>query len=94
MELEGFPAACLQHEVDHLDGTLYIDRVGRVYRGMLLKKCRKIQKRQLEAEKAAREEFERDHGEFFGDSRKAKKTHTRKRKPKPRKKRPNRSKKR
>jgi peptide deformylase len=26
MELEGFPAIALQHECDHLDGTLFIDR--------------------------------------------------------------------
>ena len=27
MELEGFPAAVVQHECDHLDGVLYVDRV-------------------------------------------------------------------
>ena len=26
-ELEGMPAVCLQHEVDHLQGTLFIDRL-------------------------------------------------------------------
>ena len=26
-ELEGMPAVCLQHEVDHLRGTLFIDRL-------------------------------------------------------------------
>jgi peptide deformylase len=26
-ELEGFPAAVVQHEVDHLDGVLYVDRM-------------------------------------------------------------------
>ncbi|MFK7889647.1 MAG: peptide deformylase [Granulosicoccus sp.] len=25
--LEGMPAVCLQHELDHLDGTLFIDRI-------------------------------------------------------------------
>jgi peptide deformylase len=27
MELEGWPARILQHEVDHLDGVLYVDRM-------------------------------------------------------------------
>ena len=27
--LDGLPAVCLQHEVDHLDGRLFIDRVSR-----------------------------------------------------------------
>jgi peptide deformylase len=27
LDLEGFPAAVVQHEVDHLDGVLYIDRI-------------------------------------------------------------------
>lgn len=26
-ELAGLPAVCLQHEIDHLDGTLFIDRL-------------------------------------------------------------------
>ena len=26
---EGFPAIVFQHEVDHLDGTLFVDRIGR-----------------------------------------------------------------
>ncbi len=27
LELQGFPATVFQHEFDHLDGTLYIDRI-------------------------------------------------------------------
>jgi peptide deformylase len=27
LELEGFPATVIQHEFDHLDGTLYVDRI-------------------------------------------------------------------
>jgi peptide deformylase len=26
-EIEGFPAAAVQHECDHLDGVLYVDRI-------------------------------------------------------------------
>ena len=32
---------CFQHEVDHLDGTLFIDRISRLKRGMYAKKRRK-----------------------------------------------------
>jgi len=34
-------AVCFQHEVDHLDGTLFIDRISRLKRGMYAKKRRK-----------------------------------------------------
>lgn len=34
---------CLQHEIDHLFGKLYIDRMSRVKRGRLLQKYKKIQ---------------------------------------------------
>lgn len=38
---EGLLAVCLQHELDHLDGILYIDRISRLKRQMLLKKLKK-----------------------------------------------------
>ncbi len=93
LELEGFPAACLQHEVDHLDGKIYLDRVGSAWRTLLMNKVRKIEKRKKEKEKAAKEEFEREHRELMGITEK-KTTHSRKRKPKKRKKRLSKSKKR
>lgn len=92
IELEGFPAACLQHEIDHLDGVLYIDKAGRVYAGMLLKKCLKAEKKLQKEKEAARLEFENEHRELMGFT-KTKTTSTRKRASKKRKKRPNRSKK-
>ena len=27
LDLHGFPATVLQHELDHLDGVLYVDRI-------------------------------------------------------------------
>ena len=33
-DLEGFPAIVIQHEADHLDGTLFIDRIGRLRRSL------------------------------------------------------------
>lgn len=39
---EGFLAIAVQHELDHLDGVLYIDRISRLKRQMLLKKLQKM----------------------------------------------------
>lgn len=41
MEAEGLLARALQHEIDHLDGVLFIDRVSPLKRRILLKKWRK-----------------------------------------------------
>jgi peptide deformylase len=38
---EGLTARALQHEIDHLNGILFIDRIGRLKRTMLLKKLKK-----------------------------------------------------
>ena len=38
---EGLLAVCLQHELDHLDGILYIDRISRLKRQMIVKKLQK-----------------------------------------------------
>lgn len=42
IEAEGMLARCLQHEIDHLDGILFIDRLSPIKRNMLLKKYRKL----------------------------------------------------
>ena len=39
---EGLLSIALQHEIDHLDGILYIDRISRLKRQMLLKKLQKL----------------------------------------------------
>jgi peptide deformylase len=38
---EGLRAVCFQHEVDHLDGVLFIDRISRLKRGLYVKKRKK-----------------------------------------------------
>ena len=38
---DDFFAIVVQHEMDHLDGILYIDRISRLKRSMLLKKLKK-----------------------------------------------------
>ena len=40
VEAEGLLARCIQHEIDHLDGVLFIDRLSPLKRTMLLKKYR------------------------------------------------------
>ncbi|MBE6453678.1 MAG: peptide deformylase [Alphaproteobacteria bacterium] len=41
---EDFLAVAVQHELDHLDGILYIDKISRLKRQMLLKKLEKFRK--------------------------------------------------
>ena len=41
---EDFLAVAAQHELDHLDGVLYIDHISRLRRHMLLKKLEKYRK--------------------------------------------------
>jgi peptide deformylase len=42
VEAEGLLSRCLQHENDHLDGVLFVDRVSPLKRRMLLKKWSKM----------------------------------------------------
>ena len=41
MEAEGVLAVCLQHEIDHIDGRLFIDRLSKLKRDMVIKKFAK-----------------------------------------------------
>ena len=43
-ELEGLLGICLQHEMDHLEGVLFIDYLSRLKRDMILKKLAKARK--------------------------------------------------
>jgi peptide deformylase len=43
IEAEGLLARALQHEIDHLQGVLFIDRVSPLKRRLLLKKWKKSQ---------------------------------------------------
>ena len=45
-EIEGLLAVCLQHEMDHLEGILFIDHLSRLKREMILKKLAKQRKEQ------------------------------------------------
>jgi peptide deformylase len=41
---DGLLARCLQHEIDHLDGVLFIDRISALKRSMILRKIAKTRR--------------------------------------------------
>jgi peptide deformylase len=47
-EAEGVLATCLQHEIDHLNGVLFIDYLSKLKRDRVLKKFQKAAKREAE----------------------------------------------
>ena len=44
LQAEGMLATCIQHEIDHLDGILFVDRISLVRRNMILRKLTKAKK--------------------------------------------------
>ena len=44
MNAEGLLATCIQHEIDHLNGVLFIDHLSRMKRSMMTKKMVKFKK--------------------------------------------------
>jgi peptide deformylase len=44
MKCEGLLATCVQHEIDHLDGILFIDHISALKRNMILRKLLKARK--------------------------------------------------
>ena len=44
MEADGLLATCLQHEIDHLDGVLFIDHISKLKRDRVTKKFAKAAK--------------------------------------------------
>jgi peptide deformylase len=44
LTVSGYKARAVQHEIDHLDGILFLDRMSAVKRGLLLAKWRKLRK--------------------------------------------------
>ncbi|MBL9010702.1 MAG: peptide deformylase [Alphaproteobacteria bacterium] len=45
MEADGMLATCLQHEMDHLEGVLFIDHLSKLKRDIILRKMTKAKKR-------------------------------------------------
>jgi len=44
IEVSGLLAMCLQHEIDHLDGILFVDHISSLKRGMILRKLAKAKR--------------------------------------------------
>ena len=49
-DLEGFPAIICQHETDHLDGILFIDRISRLKRSLFDSRVKKWKRKQKNSE--------------------------------------------
>jgi peptide deformylase len=47
LELDGLLAVCVQHEIDHLDGKLFVDRLSSLKRSRIRRKFEKAQKQAL-----------------------------------------------
>ena len=45
IDADGFLAKCIQHEIDHLNGMVYIDRLGSVKRKLVMTKINKLRKK-------------------------------------------------
>jgi peptide deformylase len=44
LEADGMLATCLQHEMDHLEGVLFIDHLSKLKRGIVLRKLQKAKR--------------------------------------------------
>jgi peptide deformylase len=47
-EAEGVMSTCLQHEIDHLNGVLFIDHISKLKRDRVIKKFQKAARREAE----------------------------------------------
>lgn len=47
LEAEGMLATCLQHEMDHLDGILFVDHISRLKRAMAMRKLAKVKRQKM-----------------------------------------------
>jgi len=47
VEAEGLLAVCVQHEIDHLDGTLFVDHLSQLKRQRIRKKAHKQQRQAM-----------------------------------------------
>ncbi|MDD3289144.1 MAG: peptide deformylase [Alphaproteobacteria bacterium] len=47
LEAENLLSQCIQHEIDHLNGVLFIDHISKLKRGMITRKMEKIQRNLL-----------------------------------------------
>ena len=50
MKADGLLATCVQHEIDHLDGVVFVDHISSLKRNMIMRKLKKQQKLKAAAE--------------------------------------------
>jgi peptide deformylase len=60
IEADGLLATCLQHEIDHINGVLFIDHISKLKRTMVMKKFKKAAKK-TEGAKPLSEDEEPSH---------------------------------
>lgn len=46
LEADGLLATCIQHEIDHLDGVIFVDHVSSLKRRMILRRLTKLKKQE------------------------------------------------
>ncbi|HEY8289921.1 MAG TPA: peptide deformylase [Acetobacteraceae bacterium] len=51
IEANGLLAACLQHEIDHLDGVLFVDHLSNLKRNMIMRRLAKEQRQKRDDQK-------------------------------------------
>ena len=44
-QFSGLEATCIQHEIDHLDGKLFVDHISRLKKNIIIKKLKKFKKK-------------------------------------------------
>ncbi len=48
IDADGILATCIQHEMDHLEGILFVDHISALKRNMILRKLKKVKKQAAE----------------------------------------------
>ena len=44
-EFSGLESTCIQHEIDHLDGKLFVDHISKLKKNIIIKKLKKLKKK-------------------------------------------------
>ena len=61
IEADGLLATCLQHEVDHINGVLFIDHISKLKRDMVMKKFKKAAKQGVDHKALAKDKEPSHH---------------------------------
>jgi peptide deformylase len=49
LDAKGLLATCIQHEIDHLEGTLFVDHISALKRNIILRKLTKTKRQKVPA---------------------------------------------